>query len=172
MTDYQAREAFIVEQAFNATSATKKHDLGTIVRAYDTASGYGAGEFIYLEGVASQLAQDWCTYTLDNGRAARMAGSAVGPVCIAMSANVASQFGWYQISGKAVGFCNTAFADNGIVYFHSTSTGGAQVDDTSLIGDLIFNAIGASAATVGAYVADFEIHRPFMLNRVNPVANS
>ncbi len=169
MTDYQGRESFIIEQAFNVTSTTKKHDLGTIVRAYDTASGYGAGEFIYLEGVANTALYDWVTYRLDNGQAARMAGSAVGPVAVAMSANVASQFGWYQISGKAIGACATGFSDNGIVYFHSTSTGAAQVLDTSLIGDLIYNAIGASATTVDSGIADFEIHRPFMQNRVFPV---
>ena len=169
MTDYQGRESFIIEQPFNETSTTKKHDLGTIVRAYDTASGYGAGEFIYLEGVASTALYDWVTYTYDNGQAARMAGSAVGPVAIAMSANVASQFGWYQISGKAIGACATQFADNGIVYFESASTGAAQVDDASLIGDLIYNAVGASTTTVDSGIADFEISRPFMLNRAFPV---
>jgi len=52
-----------------------------------------------------------------------------------MSANdAATSYGWYQISGKAIGRCLTAFADNGLV-FATASVG--LIDDTSVAGDLV-----------------------------------
>ena len=166
MSDFQGREAFVIEQAFDATSTTNLHGLGTIVRAFDTATtAQGEGEFIYLEGVASTVLGDWVTYDYDTGGTTLLVGNAVGPCAVAMSANTASQFGWYQISGKAVGRCLTLFADDGIVYI--TGTGGS-IDDASIIGDLVYNAVGASTSTVGTFVADFEIWRPYTNNRTNP----
>jgi len=78
-----------------------------------------------------------------------------------MSANVGSQYGWYQISGKAVGACLTGYADNAQVWITAT---GASVDDASVAGDLVNNAKGASTTTVDSGVADFEISRPFVDN--------
>jgi hypothetical protein len=78
-----------------------------------------------------------------------------------MGANVASSYGWYQISGKAVGACLTQFADNAQVWI--TATGGS-VDDASVAGDLVNNAKGASLTVVDSGVADFEIARPFVDN--------
>ena len=143
------------------TSTTQKHPLGTIVRAKDPT--YGEGEFIYLKGVASTAVGSWVTYNLDDGTTALLAAGGIGPVAISMSANiVATTYGWYQISGKAVGACLTLFADNGAVFI--TATGGS-VDDTSVAGDLVNLAKGASLTVVDSGVADFEISRPFVDNR-------
>ena len=143
------------------TSAVKtKHPLGTIVRAVDPT--YGEGEFIYLKGVASTAVGSWVTYNLDDGTTALLAANAIGPVAIAMSANVlATTYGWYQISGKAVGACLTQMADNGQVW--ATATAGS-VDDASVAGDLVNLAKGASTTVVDSGVADFEISRPFVDN--------
>lgn len=140
------------------TDTVQKVPLGTIVRAVDP--DYGAGEFIYLLGVASTAVGSWVTYSADNFGTALLAANAIGPVGIAMSANVASQYGWYQISGKAVGKVLASFADNGNVY--ATATAGS-VDDAVVAGDLVFNAKGASAIdTPSTGLAEMEISRPFV----------
>jgi hypothetical protein len=88
-------------------------------------------------------------------------------VAIAMSANVASQYGWYQIDGKAIGKCLTQFADNGRVYITATA---GSVDDASVAGDVVWGANGASTTVVDSGVADFEIHRPFTADRVSIIS--
>jgi hypothetical protein len=145
-------------QPIAETSTTQKHALGTILHAVDPT--YGEGEFIYLLGVASTAAGSWVTYNDDDGSTALLAANAIGPVAVAMSANVASQYGWYQIRGKAVGKALAAFADNGNVY--ATATAGS-IDDAVVAGDRVKNAKGASAVdTPSTGLAEFEINRPFM----------
>lgn len=131
--------------------------LGTRVKAVDP--DYGPGEFIYLTGVASTAIGTWVTYNQDDWSTARLAANAIGPVAVAMSANVASQRGWYQIHGKASALALTGFADNGNPY--ATATAGS-VDDAVVAGDLVKNAKGASAVNETTLLADFEIQYPFM----------
>jgi len=156
---FHSIEPFVLEQAIADTSTTAKHDVGTIVRAVD--SSYGSGEFIYLLGVASTAVGSWVTYNMDDGSTTLLAANAIGPVAVAMSANVANQYGWYQIQGKAVGACLTQFADNAQVWITATA---GSVDDASVAGDLVNNAKGASTTVVDSGVADFEISRPFVDN--------
>lgn len=145
-------------QAIAETSTVQRHPLGTIARAVDPT--YGAGEFIYLAGVASTAVGSWVTYNLDDGSTALLAANAIGPVAVAMSANVASQYGWYQISGKAVGKALASYADNALVY--ATATAGS-VDDAVVAGDKVRLAKGASAVdTPSTGLAEFEISRPFV----------
>lgn len=145
-------------QAINETSTTKRHPLGSIVVADDPT--YGSGEFIYLLGVASTAVASWVTYNMDDGSTALLAANAIGPVAVSMSANVASQYGWYQIQGKAVGKALASYADNGLVY--ATATAGS-IDDAVVAGDRVKRAKGASAVdTPSTGLAEFEIDRPFM----------
>lgn len=133
-------------------------NLGTIVVATDPT--YGAGEFIYLKGLAATAVGTWVTYNADDGSTALLAANAIGPVAVAMSANLAGYNGWYQISGKAIGLCLAAFADNANVY--STATPGS-VDDAVVAGDRVQGAKGASAiGTPSGSFAEFEIARPFV----------
>jgi hypothetical protein len=133
-------------------------EVGTILRAVDPT--YGAGEFIYLQGVASTAVGTWVTYNMDDGSTARLAANAIGPVAVAMAATVASTYGWYQISGKAVGLALAGYVDNALVY--ATATAGS-VDDAVVAGDRVKNALGASAVgTPSAGLAEFEIARPWM----------
>lgn len=152
---YVITEARAGIPAITATGTTVDVPLGTIVNAVDPT--YGGGEFVYLLGVASTVAGSWVTYNADDNSTALLAANAIGPVAVAMSANVASQYGWYQISGKAVGAALTAYADNGLVF--ATATAGS-IDDAVVAGDRVKNAKGASAVAAG--FADFEIQRPFM----------
>lgn len=107
------------------TETTQKHPLGTIVTGYDATYGYG--EFIYLLGVtgtevgfmAIYNATTWQTalVTVTNGKGKGL------PVGIAMSANVGSQYGWYQIEGNAVIKKTTVAALPQVPIFISATTG-------------------------------------------------
>lgn len=145
-------------QAIDETSTTQEHELGLICIADD--STYGSGEFIYLSGVANTAVGSWVTVHEDGFTTTLLAANDIGRVAVAMSANVADQYGWYQISGKAVGKALASYADNGLVY--ATATAGS-IDDAVVAGDRVKKAIGASAVgTPSTGLAEFEIDRPFM----------
>ena len=161
MSNFSSMEADVIVQKIDETSTTKNQSLGKIIRAEDKdTTNYGAGEFIYLKGVASTAVGSWVLYSPDDFSTSLLAANDIGSVAVAMSASVADNYGWYQIKGKAVGKALTAFADNANVY--STSTAGS-VDDAVVAGDRLKNAKGASAVgTPSAVLAEFEIDRPFV----------
>tara|TARA_R110000868_G_scaffold321691_1_gene582697 strand:+ start:180 stop:683 length:504 start_codon:yes stop_codon:yes gene_type:complete len=161
MSDYDIVTPIAGAQPIADTSATQLHPLGLIVQAADNAStAYGAGDFIYLQGVASTVVGSFVTYNSDDNSTALLAANAIGPVATAMSINLAGYYGWYQISGKAVGKAKASYADNGLVY--ATSTAGS-IDDAVVAGDRVKLAKGASAVdTPSTGLAEFEIQRPFM----------
>jgi hypothetical protein len=154
---YVIQEASLGWQPIATTETTAKHPLGSIVRAVHAT--YGAGEFIYLKGAASTMVGSAVLYHADEFSTSLLAPNDIGPVAVAMAANVANQFGWYQIAGKAVVKAGTV-ADNANVY--ATATAGT-VDDAAVAGDRIKNAKFASAdGTPSAGLAECEIARPFM----------
>ena len=154
---YTVAENTLIGQAIADTSTTQMHALGAIVRAKDPT--YGVGEFIYLKGAANTAVGSWVTYNADDWSTTLLAANAIGPVAVSMSANVASQYGWYQISGKAVGKALSGYVDNALVW--ATSTAGS-VDDAVVDGDMVHLAKGASALdTPSTGFAEFEIHRPY-----------
>lgn len=160
---YQFISPRLGAQAIADVSTTQNHHLGERTMAVD--STYGVGEFIYCKGVTNGAVSSWVTINSDDWTTTLLAANAVGPVGVLMSAiNASTDYGWVQIYGKAIGKCLTLFADNGVVYI--TATGGS-VDDTSVIGDVVHGAKGASTTTVDSGVADFEIHYPFVENRVS-----
>ncbi|MDA1043837.1 MAG: hypothetical protein O3C57_01295 [Verrucomicrobia bacterium] len=155
---YQVTNTVVGAQAIATNSTTQNHPLGTVVRAKDPT--YGEGEFIYLSGVASTAVGSWVTAHEDGFTTTLLAANDIGRVAVAMSANVASEYGWYQISGKAVGKALASYADDGLVY--ATATAGS-IDDAVVAGDRVKKAIGASAVdTPSTGLAEFEIDRPFM----------
>jgi hypothetical protein len=153
-------------QPIATTSTVKNHPLGTIVQAKDPT--YGQAEFIYLAGVTSTVAGSWVTYDID-GATALLAASAVGPVAIAMSANVGSSYGWYMIHGKhsaALCWASLSLASNAILY--ATASAGT-VDDAVVSGDKVRRAkVDEAKATAVATVA-VEIYRPDV-NNEDPTA--
>lgn len=154
---YRFTEHTIGQQPIADTDTVQRHPLGTIVRAVDPV--YGAGEFIYLKGVASTVVGSWVHYNADDWSTALTAANGIGPVAVAMSANLASQYGWYQIEGKAVGKALASYADNGLVFLTATA---GSVDDAVVDGDMVHLAKGASVIDVPSTgFAEFEIHRPY-----------
>lgn len=155
---YTIRDQLLGTQPIAVTDTTQRHPLGTRVKANDPT--YNSGEFIYLKGVASTAIGSWVKFNADDGTTSLLAANDIGPVAVAMSANVADQYGWYQIYGKAVGKALTGYVDNALVY--ATSTAGS-IDDAVVAGDRVKNALGASAVgTPSTGLAEFEIQYPFM----------
>jgi len=81
------------------------------------------------------------------------------PLAVAMSANVAGQYGWYQIGGQAVVATNgTLVAGPGPVFLAASG----QVTSTAAAGAQIENAVNVTATgTPSAGFAIVEIDRPF-----------
>ena len=97
------------------TIATLPNKLGTVVKAADPV--YGEGEFVMLLGVAGTVVGSVVTWggitgstpTFQTALAPSTANLAQ-PLAVAMSANLAGQFGWYQIKGQAVCATNGTLA--------------------------------------------------------------
>ena len=159
MSRFASMESWVNPQQIDATSTTQNVALGTIIRAEDKAStAYGVGEFIYLQGVASTAVGSVVVYNQDDHSTVLASSDAVGPVATAMSACVASNYGWYQISGKGVAKVKASFADNGDVYLTSTA---GSVDDQDAAGDYVQGMKGASAiGTPATGQAEMEMSRP------------
>jgi hypothetical protein len=157
----------IVPQLIADTSTVQKLPFGTIVQAVDPT--YGIAQFQYVKGVTSGAAGSWVTINSDDWTTTLLAANAIAPVGVLIAALSASTiFGWVQINGKvAVGKCLTLFADNGRVY--ATATAGS-VDDSSVAGDVVHGAKGASTTVVSSGVAEFEIQYPFIEDRVSIIS--
>lgn len=139
------------------TETAAKHALGTIIQAVDPT--YGAGEFIYLKGVTSTAVGSAVIYYPDAWTTALASTSTTGFVAIAMSANVANQYGWYQISGKGIAKAATV-ADDAKVW--ATATAGT-LDDATADGYMVHNAWWGSAdGTPSAGLAEIELSRPYI----------
>jgi hypothetical protein len=139
-------ETAIGAQAIADTSTVQRHPLGQTLGAYDPT--YGFGEFIYLLGVASTVIGSVVSYNATTYQTALSANTANrgDPVAVAMSANVASQYGWYQVSGLAViKKTNTKFTPQ-VALFQSATTG--RIMSTVASGKQILGARSANLATV------------------------
>lgn len=160
MPNFISIEADILNQKIDETSATQKHTLGKIIRAIDKDStNYGTGEFIYLKGVASTAIGEPVIYDLDAMTSTRAVAGSRGNIAFAMSANVASQFGWYQIAGTTVAKTGTVAAG---ARPYATATAGS-LDDVAVTGDAIDNARFITAnGTPAAGFALMQINRPSM----------
>lgn len=130
-------DAFIGLQPIAVTSTTQQHPAGKIIKAKTTnQTVQQAGEFIYLLGVASTAIGSVVTYNEVTGATTLVVAGALGPVAVAISANVAAQWGWYQIGGPAAALAS-AIADCGKIYI-DTITG--RVDDAFVTLNRIENA--------------------------------
>lgn len=144
-------------QAIATNSTTQNHPLGTIVRATDPT--YGAGEFIYLKGVASTIVGSIVEYdTAFQSALSTLVIELPRPLAVAMSACVANEYGWYQIAGEAVVAKSSAvsFAADAIL---ASSAGYAIAAVTALIIHGAHVAV-ANTATAGNTTCRVMINRP------------
>lgn len=161
-TNWQPVDPRIGMQSIQSVSTTQNHPLGTILRAKDMGTNQnGEGEFLYCKGVTNGALGAWVGYNADDGSTTLATANGIYPqLGIMMSVlDASTKYGWIQISGKAVGLCLAAFADNADVYLTSTA---GSVDDSDVAGDFVSNAKGASAIDAPATgMAEFELARPF-----------
>lgn len=138
---YMIQTPRIGMQPIGVTDTTQNHTLGEVVTAKDPT--YGVGEFVYLQGVASTAVGDWVSYNTTQGATVRWAGTANEgrPLAVAMSANVANQYGWYQISGMAVANISGAVAAGDKVFWQATAT----TSSTPVAGKQVLGAIAGGA---------------------------
>lgn len=136
---YTIQSPLVGAQPIGVTDTVQNHPLGT--RVFATDPTYGAGEFVYLKGVASTAVGDVVVYDQYAGTSTRAVAGSRGPAAVAMSANVASQYGWYQVSGAAVVNCGTVAANAPLF---ATATAGS-VDDAVVTGDKIDGCVSRTA---------------------------
>jgi hypothetical protein len=167
---YTITDSRIVNQKIGDTSTTQADlPLGSVVKAKDPI--YGEGEFIYLLGVASTVVGSVVTWdgastgtpTYQTVLAPSTAGLAQ-PLAVAMSANVAASYGWYQIGGNAVMATNgTLAAGPAAVYL----AGSGQVTSTQANGKQVLGARNCTATgTPAANQAVVQINRPHAQGQV------
>ncbi len=146
------------------TSTVKNHPLGKIVTAVDPT--YGEGEFIYLKGIASTVVGSLVTFdqTLATTTLAPATGGK-GPVAVSMSANVASQYGWYQIAGAAAVKAPNAMTVGAEVFMLAATPG--SVDDAAVAGEQVLNAaVSTTTGTPSSGLAIIQINRPFLQGQI------
>ena len=152
-------------QPVSETSTTKQHPLGLIVKGHDET--YGGAEFIYLLGVASTVDGSPVTFDAVTYQTTLAAVGTNLPrrVAFAMSANVAAQYGWYQISGMCIAakqatICCVAAAAVGVKtvgYISKTGSG------KELSGAL---CAATASAKVGVTTVLLSLDRPRLQGRI------
>lgn len=154
-------------QAIADTSTVRNHPLGTRVRAIDPV--YGEGEFIYLQGIASTVVGTVVTYNSAYLTALAAIGSNLPrPVAFAMSANLASAYGWYQIGGLAVASkaLATSLAAAAAVGVKTAGFVAASGTGKEIQGALVA-AVSSSKSSVSLVTVILAIERPHMQGRVS-----
>lgn len=141
----------VTVQAITETGSTQNYPLGTIMRAQD--STLGAGEFVYLKGCANTVIGSLVSYNLVGTTTGitELSPDTAGlsrPLAVAMSANVASQYGWYQIAGVAT-IKKTAVKVSPKVSLYQSGTIG-RVMPTVASGKQISQCVSANSATVAS----------------------
>lgn len=146
-------------QPIAVTDTVQNHALGTLVSAVDPT--YGNGRFIYLKGIGSTVVGSMVDYDQYLGTTALSpATGGVGPVAISMSANVANQYGWYQVEGSAVVKAPNAMTAGADVFSLAATPG--SVDDAAVNGEQILNAkVSTTTGTPSSGLAVIQIAWPF-----------
>lgn len=135
--------------------------LGEIVNAYHPT--WGEGEFIRLLGAANTVAGLMVNYNATTFQTTLTPNTANNedPIAVAMSANVTSQYGWYQIEGLATVLKTAVAVAPGAKVYQSATVG--RLMPTSASGKQILGARAANLATVTSTTSTVVvlINRPF-----------
>lgn len=147
------------------TETTAKHPLGTIVKGIDPT--YGEGEFVYLLGVANTAVGSVVTYDATTYQTVLSAvgGNIPRPIAVACSANVAAQYGWYQISGMAVvkKTCTVSLAAGAAVAVLTTGLIAGTGSGKEIQGAVV---AAVASATAGRTTVTVMLSRPTKQGRV------
>lgn len=143
--------------------------LGQVVRAFDAT--LGEGEFILLQGVAGTAVGAVVIWDSATYQTTLCPSTAVlaRPVGVAMSANLAATFGWYQIGGSATALkqTNHQIAANLAVGI-SSSAGKIVASSSAGAGKEIQGARKTTTGTVASATTTcvITINRPHMQGRI------
>ncbi len=145
-------------------TANQAHPLGTMVKAYDSASTLqGEGEFIYLPGGSSVAVGSLVTWNILDKTVTVVPNTAkLGyQVAVSMAANTsASSYSWYQISGVGA-VLKSAAAIAKLARIAISATAGSVLG-TSTAGKFVGNAIAVNSTVSATTFAKVQIQRPFM----------
>jgi hypothetical protein len=147
------------------TGSVQLHNLGTIVAAKDAT--LGNGEFIYLKGAANTVVGSVVMYD-ESGATTTLVPttgtSFAAPVAVAMSANTAGSYGWYQIQGTAV--LAKGVVDFGIApqQMYASGTTAGYVTSASASGRQYEGMVTINAASVASTTSTIQanINRPHL----------
>jgi predicted RecA/RadA family phage recombinase len=152
---WKSAETEIIKQKIDETSTTQNHPLGKVIKGEYTgyasgAANYGAGEFIYLAGVANTVVGSVVVYDPLDGSTTLVPNTAKrgDAVAVAMAATDAGEYGWYQVSGAAVMKKTAVAVAPGVAIYISATAG--RVMPTLASGKQILGARTANDATVAA----------------------
>ncbi len=143
---YQLAGAVLGLRPITETTTTQHHVIGT--EAFAADHNYGAATFLYLAGCADTAPGSVVCYNLRTGAtvlAVTAGATSTGPTAVAMSANIAGQFGWYCVFGAVPVNAATVAAD---VPMFITAVAGT-VDDTVVAANLITGMISRAATVAG-----------------------
>ena len=161
---YKANSPFIGTQPLDATETVQKHPEGTEVDALDPV--YGAGRFTSLKRATPTVVGSLVPshHTLHPTTLAPATGGK-GPVAVSMSANVASQWGWYQIVGAAAVKAPNAMTAGAEVFMLAATPG--SVDDAAVNGEQVLNAtVSVTTGTPSSGLGVIQINRPFLQGQI------
>lgn len=150
------------------TDTVQRHALGMRVKATDPV--FGQGEFVYLVGIGSTVVGSCVAYSTGSWITALAPVGTALPrsVAFAMSANVASQYGWYQISGLAVAkkALATSLAAAAAVAVKTIGLVSATASLKEIEGALV-SAVSSAASAANKTTVVLAIDRPQMQGRVS-----
>ena len=151
-------------QPIAVTDTIQNHALGTEVLATDPV--YGTGLFKYLKGVASTVVGSLVMFDQYLGTTTLApATGGNGPVAVAMSANVANQYGWYQVTGSAVVKAPNAMVVGADVFMLAATPG--SVDDAAVNGEQVLGAkVSTTTGTPSTGLAVIQIEHPFLQGQI------
>lgn len=133
--------------------STKQNQLGAERVFSDGTSLY---TYVYLEGAASTVANDFGTFS-PAGVFTRILTTSTGPVAIASAAIINATYGWFGIVGSFTGTCESSCLSNVPIYPLSAG----RVDDAIVQNKAIMGCVATTAAAAGA-TATFTINRPWV----------
>lgn len=139
-------------QPITATSTVQNHNLGLLVETVDPV--YGGGQFVYAVGATGTVQGSVVLLDQYNSQTTLAVAAGRGIVAVAMSANVAGQFGWYQIYGAAPVLASSATIGNPA---YETSTAGTV--STTVVATNKIDAMICTAGVVSGF-AVFELNGP------------
>lgn len=143
--------------AISEISTTAVEPVLSTVKMFDPT--YGAGEFIFLRGVASLAAGDIVTWD-STGQTTRAGTASRGQIAVAAAAVPAGSFGWFQRSGLAlVNSGANAVASGAAIQCSGTAT----IDDTTTAGQYIDGMTSRAANSGGFTLCQFD--KPCMNGR-------